>query len=111
MGTYDGQEATSLHEQRARRASEVFASLPQRYRGAPDDFDAICQIRVGDVGRPGGGRLPAGSCEWALSGLDAFSQARLYPHGDFDLALGFEVVFELPGGGDPLVRITDVLVG
>ena len=46
--------------------------------------------------------------EGRLSGLDAFSQRRLYARGDLDLALGFEGLFRLPGGRDPLLRITDV---
>jgi pimeloyl-ACP methyl ester carboxylesterase len=49
--------------------------------------------------------------EGRASGLDAFSQRRLYARGDLDLALGFEGLFELPGGRDPLLRITDVDVG
>jgi pimeloyl-ACP methyl ester carboxylesterase/putative sterol carrier protein len=136
MGTVDGQDATSLHEQRARRASRAFASLPGRYRGAPDGFDATFQIRLGDVGRTWEVRLRGDRCEvqpsarrepdvtigtdastWLalregrMSGLDAFSQRRLYARGDLDLALGFEGMFELPGGRDPLLRITDVEVG
>jgi pimeloyl-ACP methyl ester carboxylesterase/putative sterol carrier protein len=136
MGTVDGQDATSLHEQRARRASTVFSTLPERYRGAPDDFDATFQIRLGDVGRTWEVRLRGDRCEvqpsarrepdvtigtdastWLalregrMSGLDAFSQRRLYARGDLDLALGFEGMFELPGGRDPLLRITDVEVG
>ena len=43
-----------------------------------------------------------------MSGLDAFSQRRLYARGDLDLALGFEGLFRLPGGRDPLLRITEV---
>ena len=46
--------------------------------------------------------------EGRLSGLDAFSQRRLYARGDLDLALGFEGLFRLPGGRDPLLRIADV---
>jgi pimeloyl-ACP methyl ester carboxylesterase len=136
MGIVDGQVATSLHEQRARRASTAFASLPERYRGAPEDFDATFQIRLGDVGRTWEVRLRGDRCEvqpsarrepdvtigtdaatWLalregrMSGLDAFSQRRLYARGDLDLALGFEGMFELPGGRDPLLRITDVDVG
>jgi pimeloyl-ACP methyl ester carboxylesterase len=136
MGTVDGQDAASLHEQRMRRASTAFASLPQRYRGAPDDFDATFQVRLGDVGRTWEVRLRGDRCEvqpsarrepdviivtdastWLalregrMSGLDAFSQRRLYARGDLDLALGFEGLFELPGGRDPLLRITDVDVG
>ena len=46
--------------------------------------------------------------EGRISGLDAFSQRRLYARGDLDLAVGFEGLFHLPGGRDPLLRITDV---
>jgi pimeloyl-ACP methyl ester carboxylesterase len=46
--------------------------------------------------------------EGRLSGLDAFAQRRLYARGDLDLALGFEGLFELPGGRPPLLRVTDV---
>ncbi len=46
--------------------------------------------------------------EGRVSGLDAFSQRRLHARGDLDLALGFEGLFHLPGGRDPLLRITDV---
>jgi putative sterol carrier protein len=136
MGIVDGQDATSLHEQRVRRASAVFATLSERYRGAPQGFDATFQIRLGDVGRTWEVRLRGDRCEvqrsarrepdvvigtdastWLalregrMSGLDAFSQRRLYARGDLDLALGFEGMFELPGGRDPLLRITDVEVG
>jgi pimeloyl-ACP methyl ester carboxylesterase len=45
--------------------------------------------------------------EGRTSGLDAFSQRRLYARGDLDLAVGFEGMFHLPGGRDPLLRITD----
>jgi pimeloyl-ACP methyl ester carboxylesterase len=136
MGTVDGQDATSLHEQRARRASTVFATLSERYRGAPEGFDATFQIRLGDVGRTWEIRLRGDRCEvqpsarrepdviigtdastWLalregrMSSLDAFSQRRLYARGDLDLGLAFEGMFELPGGRDPLVRIADVEVG
>jgi pimeloyl-ACP methyl ester carboxylesterase len=133
MGTVDGQVATSLSEQRARRVSEAFASLPERYIGAPDGFDATFQVRLGDVGRTWEVRLRSGRCdvrrsplrepdvtigtdastwlalrEGRMSGLDAFSQRRLYARGDLDLALAFEGMFELPGGREPLLRIDDV---
>jgi pimeloyl-ACP methyl ester carboxylesterase len=136
MATNQGQVATSLREQRARRVAVAFASLPQRYLGAPEGFDATFQIRLGDVGRTWEVRLRADRCEvqasprrepdvtigtdastWLalregrMSGLDAFSQRRLHARGDLDLALGFEGMFELPGGRAPLVRIGDVKVG
>lgn len=43
--------------------------------------------------------------EGRISGLDAFSQRRLYARGDLDLALGFEGLFELPSGRPPLLRV------
>jgi pimeloyl-ACP methyl ester carboxylesterase len=136
MATIEGQVATSLKEQRARRVGAAFASLPQRYVGAPAGFDATFQIRLGDVGRTWEVRLRGDRCdvhpsprrepdvtigtdastwlalrEGRMSGLDAFSQRRLYAHGDLDLALGFEGMFELPGGRDPLLRIGDTRIG
>jgi pimeloyl-ACP methyl ester carboxylesterase len=123
----------SLHEQRSRRARRAFAELPDRYLGAPAGFDATFQVRLGDVGRTWEVRLREDRCdvrpsptrepgviigtdaatwlalrEGRLSGLDAFSQRRLYARGDLDLALGFEGLFRLPGDRDPLLRITDV---
>jgi pimeloyl-ACP methyl ester carboxylesterase len=135
MGRIAGQ-ATSLYEQRARRAEEAFRSLPGRYLGAEPGFDATFQIRLGDVGRTWQVRLRAARCdvhpspsrepdvvigtdastwlalrEGRISGLDAFSQRRLYARGDLDLALGFEGLFRLPGGRDPLLRVTEVETG
>ena len=101
----------------------AFASLPGRYLGAEPGFDATYQVRLGDVGRTWEVRARGERCEvrpspvrdpdvvigtdagtWLalregrLSGLDAFAQRRLYARGDLDLALGFEGLFELPGG-------------
>lgn len=132
VSTHEGHRATSLHERRTRRVLVAFAELPDRYLGAPPDFDATFQIRLGDVGRtwevhargdrcdvrPSARRDPdvvigTDASTWLalregrMSGLDAFSQRRLYARGDLDLALGFEGLFRLPGGRDPLLRITD----
>ena len=52
-----------------------------------------------------------GPARGRLSGLDAFSQRRLYARGDLDLALGFEGLFRLPDGRPPLLRIHDVGAG
>jgi pimeloyl-ACP methyl ester carboxylesterase len=49
--------------------------------------------------------------EGRLSGVEAFSQRRLYARGDLDLAVGFEGLFRLPCGRPPLLRIHDVPVG
>ncbi|MGH2953609.1 MAG: alpha/beta fold hydrolase [Solirubrobacterales bacterium] len=136
MGRTVVQAATSLHEQRARRAEEAFRSLPGRYLGAAREFDATFQIRLGDVGRTWEVRTRGGRCEvrpsptrepdviigtdastWLAlregrsSGLDAFSQRRLYARGDLDLALGFEGLFRLPGNRDPLLQVTEVETG
>ena len=125
-----GHGTASLHEQRSRRALEAFAELPDRYLGAADEFDATFEIRLGDVGRTWEVRLNGSRCtvrpsttrepdvvigtdaatwlalrEGRLSGLEAFSQRRLHARGDLDLALGFEGLFRLPGGRDPLLQI------
>ena len=112
---------------------DAFAELPERYLGAPKGFDATFQIRLGDVGRTWEVRTCGDRCEvrpsptrepdvvigtdastWLAlregraSGLDAFSRRRLYARGDLDLALGFEGLFDLPGGRAPLLRVEEV---
>jgi pimeloyl-ACP methyl ester carboxylesterase len=123
----------SLQEQRARRVKEAFAELPDRFLGVPDGVEATFQIRLGDVGRtweviarpercevhPSPTRKPdvvigSDAATWLalregrLSGVDAFSQRRLWVRGDLDHALGFEGLFRLPGDRDPLLRIRSV---
>jgi alpha/beta hydrolase family protein/SCP-2 sterol transfer family protein len=116
---------------------EAFRLLPSRYLGAPPGFDATYDIRLGDIGRTWevrctahGARARAGvtnrrpdvviatdAATWLrlrageLSGLEAFSQRKLYARGDLDLAVGFEGLFALPGGRPPLLRIHDVPAG
>src|SRR3954451_11667692 len=124
-------------EQLAARVAEAFATLPARYLGAEPGFDATYLIRLGDIGRCWevrctalGARVRAGATQrrpdvvigtdaetWCalregeLSGIEAFSQRRLYARGDLDLAVGFEGLFRLPSGRPPLLRIHDVPVG
>src|ERR1044072_4429035 len=119
------------------RAVEAFRSLPQRYLGAPPGFDATYCIRLADIGRSWevrctahGARVRAGASRrepdvvigtdaetWLqlrhgeISGVEAFSQRRLYARGDLDLAVGFEGLFRLPSGRPPLLRIHKVPVG
>ncbi len=119
------------------RAAEAFRSLPKRYLGAAPGFDATYCIRLGDIGRSWeirctahGARVRAGATrrepdvvigtdaqtwldlrEGRLSGVEAFSQRRLYARGDLDLAVGFEGLFRLPNGRPPLLRIHHVPVG
>ena len=128
--------AASLRDQRARRVRRAFAELPERYLGAPPGFDRTFQVRLGDVGRTWEVRARGERCdvrpsptrdpdivigtdastwlalrEGRMSGLDAFSQRRLYARGDLDLALGFEGLFRLPGGRDPLLRLSAARTG
>ncbi|WP_028059151.1 alpha/beta fold hydrolase [Candidatus Solirubrobacter pratensis] len=118
-------------------AVDAFRSLPARYLGAAPGFDATYCIRLGDIGRSWevrctahGARVRAGATrrepdvvigtdartwldlrEGRLSGVEAFSQRRLYARGDLDLAVGFEGLFRLPNGRPPLLRVHDVPVG
>src|SRR3954449_13194381 len=120
----------------ADRVVEAFRSLPQRYLGAPPGFDATYCIRLGDIGRSWevrctahGARVRAGATrrepdvvigtdartwlalrEGRLSGIEAFSQRRLYARGELDLAVGFEGMFRRPDGRGPLLRIHHVPV-
>ena len=113
---------------------EAFRGLPGRYLGAHADFDATYHLRLGDVGHTWevrctthGARVRSGitgrkpdviigtdAATWLalrrgdLSGIEAFSQRRLYARGDLDLAIGFEGMFRLPNGRPPLLRIHDV---
>jgi pimeloyl-ACP methyl ester carboxylesterase/putative sterol carrier protein len=132
MGTPTGQVAT-LAARRANRVRIAFAELPDRYLGADPGFDATFQVRLGDVGRTWEVHAKGARCtvrpspirepdvvigtdastwlalrEGRISGLDAFASRRLHARGDLDLALGFEGLFRLPGGRDPLLRITQV---
>ncbi|HEV2819736.1 MAG TPA: alpha/beta fold hydrolase [Solirubrobacteraceae bacterium] len=116
---------------------QAFRGLPERYLGADPRFDATYQIRLGDVGRtwevrctadqarvhPGAtGRRPdvvigTDAQTWLelregrLSGIEAFSNRRLYITGELDLAVAFEGLFELPGHRPPLLRMRPVDIG
>src|SRR4051794_21920997 len=119
------------------RVAEAFRSLPSRYLGAEPGFDATYHVRLGDIGRswevrctPMGARVRAGGTRrepdvvigtdaqtWLqlrqgeLSGIEAFSERRLYARGNLDLAVGFEGLFRLPNGRPPMLRVHDVPVG
>jgi pimeloyl-ACP methyl ester carboxylesterase len=122
------------HARRLDRIEEAFRTLPDRYLGAPEGFDATYHVRLGDVGHTWevrctthGARVRKGSArrepdvvigtdaetwlrlrEGELSGVEAFSQRQLYARGDVDLAIGFEGLFRLPNGRPPLLRVHDV---
>ena len=115
---------------------DAFRTLPERYLGAPPGFDATWQIRLGDLGHTWevrcthhGARVRRGvtgrepdvvigtdSETWLalrageISGIEAFSQRRLYCRGNLDLAVGFEGMFRLPDHRPPLLRVHDVPV-
>jgi len=115
----------------------AFRSLPERYLGSAPGVDATFQIRLVDVGHiwevrttPQAVRVRKGTTRrepdvvittdaetWLrlrageLSGVDAFGERRLTAKGAIDLAVGFEGMFRLHGGRDPLLRIHDVPVG
>jgi len=125
------------NDRRLALVEAAFRSLPERYLGADPGFDATYQIRLGDLGHSWevratthGARVRKGLSsrkpdvvigtdaetwlqlrEGEFSGLEAFSQRRLYARGNLDLAVGFEGLFRLPNGREPMLRIHDVHAG
>lgn len=125
------------HARRLAAVDAAFRTLPERYLGAEPGFDATYRVRLGDVGHTWevratthGARVRKGvtsrrpdvtigtdAATWLrlrqgdLSGIEAFSERRLYARGNLDLAVGFEGLFRLPNGRPPLLRIHDVPVG
>jgi pimeloyl-ACP methyl ester carboxylesterase len=125
------------HAGRLAAVERAFRTLPDRYLGAEPGFDATYHIRLGDVGHTWevrvtthGARVRKGctnrepdvtigtdSVTWMqlregrLSGIEAFSQRRLYARGKLDLAIAFEGLFRLPSGRAPLLRVHDVKLG
>jgi pimeloyl-ACP methyl ester carboxylesterase len=108
---------------RLAEVESAFRTLPERYLGAHEGFDATYHVRLGDVGHtwevrctPHGARVRKGvtsrrpdvvigtdAATWLrlragdLSGIEAFSNRALYVRGDLDMAIGFEGLFRLPG--------------
>ncbi len=126
-GSHNAAERLALVE-------EAFRTLPERYLGAHDGFDATYHVRLADVGRTWevratthGARVRVGVTNrrpdvtigtdaetWLqlrqgeLSGIEAFSQRRLYARGEIDLAVAFEGMFRLPDNRPPLLRMHEV---
>jgi pimeloyl-ACP methyl ester carboxylesterase len=125
---------------RAERLATVdraFRTLPDRYLGAEQGFDATYHIRLCDLGhiwevrcteraarvRKGATRrcpdvtISTDAETWLslrngdFSGVEAFQQRLLEVRGNLDYAVAFEGLFRLPGGRPPLVHIRDVPVG
>lgn len=128
-------KSSSMQAHRLRRVEQAFAGLPERYLGAEEDFHSTVHLRLGDIGRTWEVEMRPERCkvrtspsrradvvigtdagtwlalrEGRLSGLDAFSQRRLWARGDLDHAVGFEGRFRLPDDRPPLLRIHDVRV-
>jgi pimeloyl-ACP methyl ester carboxylesterase len=125
------------HAKRLALVDEAFRSLPDRYLGADQGFDATYHIRLGDVGhvwevrctshttrvRKGTSRrepdvtISTDADTWMrlregeFSGIEAFQRRLLAVRGNLDQAVAFEGLFRLPNGRDPLVRIYEVPVG
>jgi pimeloyl-ACP methyl ester carboxylesterase len=123
-------------ERRLREVEGAFASLPQRYRGAPAGFSARYRIELEDLGMgwevdldsdgchvlPGSNRdsdviIGTDSATWLelregkLSGLDAFRSRKLWARGNLDMAIAFEGYFRLPNGRPPLLHLHEVEAG
>lgn len=128
-------EASSLQQHRLSLVREAFATLPERYLGAEEGYEASVEIRLEDMGRSWEVRLGPDRCkvrvsgsrrpdvvigtdsgtwlalrEGRMSGLDAFSSRRLWARGDLDKAVGFEGHFRLPDDRSPLLRMHGVRV-
>ncbi len=125
---------SAVHAARLEAVTQAFRTLPERYDGAQDGFDATYHVRLGDVGHTWEIRLTGETArvrtgvthrepdvtigtdadtwmdlrEGRLSGLEAFAQRRLHARGDLDLAVGFEGMFRLPGNRPPLLRLHHV---
>lgn len=125
------------HAERLEQVEIAFRSLPERYLGAEPGFDATYHVRLCDLGhiwevrctshaarvRNGASRrrpdvtISTDSITWMrlregqFSGIDAFQRRLLTVRGNLDQAVGFEGMFRLPNGRDPLIRIYDVPVG
>jgi pimeloyl-ACP methyl ester carboxylesterase len=123
--------------QRLALVEAAFRSLPDRYLGAEPGFDATYHVVLGDIGHTWevratthGARVRRGvtrrqpdvtigtdSATWLrlregeFSGIEAFSERKLYARGSLDLAVGFEGLFRLPNGREPLLRMHDVRLG
>jgi pimeloyl-ACP methyl ester carboxylesterase len=126
--------APSLQEPSLRLVEEGFRTLPERYLGAPADFDVTYHVRLGDIGhtfevrctehgarvrkgisaRPADVVIGTDAQTWLclrtgeLSAVKAFRERALYARGELDNAVRFEGLFRLADGRDPLMRVHDV---
>ena len=125
------------HAIRLSLVEDAFRTLPDRYLGAEPGFDATYHVRLCDLGHvwqvrctSEAARVCKGATrrkpdvtistdaetwlrlrEGEFSGIEAFQRRLLTVRGNLDYAVGFEGMFRLPNGRDPLLRIYDVAVG
>ncbi len=125
------------HSKQLALVEAAFRSLPERYLGVDEGFDATYHIVLGDLGhvwevrctaraarvRKGASRrqpdvtIATNADTWLrlrqgeLSGIEAFERRLLSVRGNLDQAIAFEGMFRLPNGRPPLVRIQEVPVG
>jgi pimeloyl-ACP methyl ester carboxylesterase len=126
-------DVAAISARRVALVEEAFATMPQRFLGAPAGFNATYHFLLGDIGRTwevqvtesavrarrGTSRTPQAvigtdTVTWLrlqrgdLSGIEAFSHRALWARGDLDLAVGFEGLFRRPDGTPPVARIHEV---
>ncbi len=107
--------------------------MPERYLGAPRDFDATYHLALGDLGRTWEVRLTEQEARvrrgvsraadatigtdaqtWLdlvagrTCGIESFVARRVWARGDLDLALAFEGLFLRPDGTPPIARVHSV---
>ncbi len=123
-------ETDDPRERRSAAVLEAFRSMPERYLGAPRDFDATYHLALGDLGRTWEVRLTEQEARvrcgasraadatigtdaqtWLdlvagrTSGIESFFARRVWARGDLDLALAFEGLFRRPDGTPPIARV------
>lgn len=125
------------HSQQLALVEAAFRSLPERYLGVDEGFDATYHVVLGDLGhvwevrctsraarvRKGATRrqpevtIATNADTWLrlrqgeLSGIEAFGRRLLSVRGNLDQAIAFEAMFRLPNGRPPLLHIEEVPVG
>lgn len=125
------------HSQQLALVEAAFRSLPERYLGVDEGFDATYHVVLGDLGhvwevrctsraarvRKGAARrqpevtIATNADTWLrlrqgeLSGIEAFGRRLLSVRGNLDQAIAFEAMFRLPNGRPPLLHIEEVPVG
>ncbi len=125
------------HSERLGLVEAAFRSLPERYLGVDEGFDATYHVVLGDLGhvwevrctsraarvRKGASRrrpevtIATSADTWLrlrqgeLSGIEAFERRLLSVRGNLDQAIAFEAMFRLPNGRPPLLHIEEVPVG